>query len=194
MSTPEPRLPGTIFSTIDAVAGIKTMRFSVNDKVEDQGGVGFALQDSVMYSASSCIVSQTSTFDGVGRIDVAVCASGALTNVQKVRNGVNVTRVFLENPVQDNALRFSVVETDIPPPTQAVAANAAYSIWSITSSAQFVSFNVGAEIDGVKYSFPAPTFGALDSGLSLSRRLCQQLRDGGRDPAARISSSFLGTL
>lgn len=60
----------SIFLPIDAAAGITNMRFAVNDELEDQGGLGFPLQDSVVISMSSCI---NTAFDGSisGRLDVA---------------------------------------------------------------------------------------------------------------------------
>ncbi|KAJ6562489.1 heme peroxidase [Mycena capillaripes] len=53
----------------NAIADIATMRFVVDNKLEDQGGIGFAVQDSAVFNASTC-----ATFnDGVGawRFDVA---------------------------------------------------------------------------------------------------------------------------
>jgi hypothetical protein len=70
----------------------------------------------------------------------------------QVRNGVNPTRMYLEAEKFDDVLRTIIVETDIPPPTQPVAANAAYSLWSIVSSDAFGQYTIGAEIDGVKIS------------------------------------------
>lgn len=45
------------------------MRFTVDGKVEDQGGVGFAVEDGYVFSASSCL---TSTNPIAGRFDIAV--------------------------------------------------------------------------------------------------------------------------
>ncbi|KAJ7611543.1 heme peroxidase [Mycena polygramma] len=117
-------------------AGITTMRFSVNGKVKDQGGVGFAVQDGVVFSTSSCLTSQDPL---KGRFDIAV------------RNGVNPTRVYLEQEVLDNVNRTVVEEIDIPPPAQPVAAGKAYSLWSIHTN-DTKKFTIGAEIDGVKFS------------------------------------------
>ncbi|KAJ7657897.1 heme peroxidase, partial [Mycena polygramma] len=57
--------------SLNATAGITAMRFVVDGTPEDQGGVGFALQDSVVLSASSCL---NFTGSGItGRMDIAVC-------------------------------------------------------------------------------------------------------------------------
>ncbi|KAJ6578269.1 heme peroxidase [Mycena capillaripes] len=106
--------------SVDPTAGITVMRFVVDGKVEDQGGVGFAVQDG--------------------------CAPGLL-----VRNGLNVTRVYLEQEVKDSMDRTSVQETDIAAPVQPVAAGTAYSLWSIDLSDEN-TYTIGAEVDGVKYS------------------------------------------
>ncbi|KAJ7311512.1 heme peroxidase [Mycena albidolilacea] len=47
--------------SLDAAAGITTMRFMVDGKVEDQGGVGFAVQDAVVFSTTSCFFSNNRT-------------------------------------------------------------------------------------------------------------------------------------
>ncbi|KAJ7234801.1 heme peroxidase [Mycena rebaudengoi] len=126
------------FVSIDAVAGITSMKFAIDGKLEEQGGIGFAIQDSVVFSATSCVTS----FDGhvplAGRYDIAV------------RDGVNPTRVYLEQETKDSVQRPIIVETDVPRPTTPVAANAAYSIWSISSNETVASYTIGAEIDGVK--------------------------------------------
>lgn len=62
------------FISLDAVAGITNMRFAINDKLEGQGGVGFAVQDSVVFSKSSCKFPSTDPFNLTGRFDIAVCA------------------------------------------------------------------------------------------------------------------------
>ncbi|KAF8142799.1 heme peroxidase, partial [Mycena galopus ATCC 62051] len=99
---------------LDAAAGITSMSFSADGVLEDQGGLGFAVQDGVVFSETSC-----QTQEPLWRLDVAV------------RNNANVTRVYLEQSVTDSVGRVSVNETDIAPPAQPAAANAAYSIWSL---------------------------------------------------------------
>ncbi|KAJ7144384.1 heme peroxidase [Mycena epipterygia] len=60
------------FLPLDAKAGITSMRFVVDGKLEDQGGIGFAVQDGVLFSTSSCLTSKLFTSPFVGRFDVAV--------------------------------------------------------------------------------------------------------------------------
>ncbi|KAJ7804117.1 heme peroxidase [Mycena olivaceomarginata] len=125
---------------LDPAAGVKSLSFVVNGKLEDQGGLGFAVQDGYMLSATSCSMGNNPL---TGRVDVAV------------RNGVNPARVYLEMTNHDSVGRIVITEIDIPRPSQPVAANSAYSLWSLNLSDQnvvFLTFNIGAEIDGVKYS------------------------------------------
>ncbi|KAJ7488087.1 heme peroxidase [Mycena latifolia] len=121
---------------IDPAAGITSMRFEVEGNVEDQDGVGFAVQDGYAFSTSSCMTSEDPP---KGRFDIAV------------RNGFNPTRVFLEREVKDSVNRTTVEETDITPPAQPAAAGQAFSIWSIDVS-DANSYTIGAEVDGDKFS------------------------------------------
>ncbi|KAJ6528142.1 heme peroxidase [Mycena capillaripes] len=98
--------------SLNATGGLKSLRFVVDGKLEDQGGLGFPIQDSFMFSQTTCLTSQNS---GAGQLDVAV------------RNGVNPTRLYLEQVTTDDIQRHIIVELDIPPPAQPVAANPAYS-------------------------------------------------------------------
>ncbi|KAJ6555642.1 putative L-ascorbate oxidase [Mycena vulgaris] len=123
------------FLSLDPAAGITNMRFTVNNKLEDQGGVGFAVQDGVVFSTTSCVTSQDHS---AGRFDVAV------------RNGLNPTRVYLEQALFDSVQRPIIKETEIAPPAQPVVANAAYTIWSINITDHFAAYTVAAEVDGVK--------------------------------------------
>ncbi|KAJ7342452.1 heme peroxidase [Mycena albidolilacea] len=102
-------------STVDPVAGITSMRFLVDGTLEDQGGVGFAVQDGIFFTKTSCITSQSPR---TARFDVAV------------RNGLNPTRLVLEQELRDNVNRPIVVTTEISSSTQSVALNDAYSLWS----------------------------------------------------------------
>ncbi|KAJ7290721.1 heme peroxidase, partial [Mycena rebaudengoi] len=54
--------------SLDAAAGITNMQFMLNGKLEDQGGVGFAVQDSVVFSTTSCFFDSNRT----AQYDVAV--------------------------------------------------------------------------------------------------------------------------
>ncbi|KAJ6589732.1 hypothetical protein B0H19DRAFT_1249252 [Mycena capillaripes] len=124
---------------LSPAAGITTMRFLVNGKLEDQGGVGFAVQNGMMFSTSSCLTPENPL---KGRFDIAV------------RNGFNPTRVYLEQEMLDEVNRTVVVETDITPPATPVpAGNNAYSLCSIHTD-NTKTFTIGAEVNGVKYSTP----------------------------------------
>ncbi|KAJ6529194.1 heme peroxidase [Mycena vulgaris] len=137
-------------ATLDAAAGITSIRFTVDNKLEDQGGVGFAMEDDVMFSTSSCFTSDTSSGD-TGIFDVAV------------RAGVNPTRVYLEQPARDSVGRPTTSEIDLTPPTHPDY-NETYVIWSIQMPLVFTAFTVGAEIDGVKV-----TRGVLTSMINFDQ-------------------------
>ncbi|KAF7351640.1 Peroxidase [Mycena sanguinolenta] len=125
----------TDFVSLDPAAGITSMSFLVDGQLDDQNGLGFAIQDGFMLSKTSCQIEFLSA-----RFDVAV------------RNGVNATRVYLEQITTDTLQRVVVVEIDIPPPSQPVAINSAYSLWSVNVTNPNVGYAIGAEIDGIKYS------------------------------------------
>ncbi|KAF8129452.1 hypothetical protein K438DRAFT_1999855 [Mycena galopus ATCC 62051] len=128
---------GGSFLSLDPGAGVTSlMSFVVDDRLEDQNGLGFVVQDGFMFSQTSCVVENPFT----GRFDVAV------------PNDVNPTRIYLEELVTDSIQRVSVVEIDITPPSQPIAVNSAYSLWSINLTAQITFYGIAAEIDGVKYS------------------------------------------
>ncbi|KAJ6616379.1 heme peroxidase [Mycena sp. CBHHK59/15] len=122
------------FLSLDPAAGIKSMGFVVDGKLEDQGGVGFAVQDGVIFSETSC------QSRSAGRLDVAV------------RNGLNPTRVYLEHVTSDSVGRLVIVEIDIAPPAQPIAANSVYSMWSMNLTDPIALYSIGAEINGVKFS------------------------------------------
>ncbi|KAJ7280746.1 heme peroxidase [Mycena rebaudengoi] len=129
------------FIPLDPEAGVLSMSFTVDGKLEDQGGIGFAVDDRIVFSQSSCIISD-SPF--LARFDVGV------------RNGVEPTRLYAELQVRDETNRTIVQETDIKRPAQPVVANSAYSVWSVElnddSTDQLAGFAIGAEIDGVTIS------------------------------------------
>ncbi|KAF7342268.1 Peroxidase [Mycena venus] len=127
---------------LDAVAGITSIRFTVDNKLEDQGGVGFAVQDDIMFAASSCFTLDSNNGD-TGRFDVAV------------RTGVDPTRVYLEQSARDSVDRPTTIEIDLTP--HPVDPNATFGIWSITQALSFTSFTIGAEIGGAKVTRGLPT-------------------------------------
>ncbi|KAJ7290710.1 heme peroxidase [Mycena rebaudengoi] len=121
--------------SLDAALGITNMQFMLDGKLEDQGGVGFAVQDSVVFSTTSCFFDNNRT----AQYDVAV------------RNGVNVTSVYIETEARDESGHVGVTETAFFSPS-GIAANSAYTIWTLNVGGSFDTRYVGAEIDGVKYS------------------------------------------
>lgn len=64
----------------DGVAGIETMRFTVNGQLEDQDGIGFAVQDSVLFSERSCLFSPHPVS---ARMDIAVRLLGFSIRAQE---------------------------------------------------------------------------------------------------------------
>ncbi|KAJ7615875.1 heme peroxidase [Roridomyces roridus] len=125
---------------LDPVAGVERLRFLVNDQVQDQGGVGFAVQDAYMFSDTSCItLNEPQIGLVVGRLDVAV------------RTSANLTRLYIETSGSDAFGRVTVTETDITRPAQPVVPNPAYELWSLTVNSTF-GFTIGAVVDGEKFS------------------------------------------
>ncbi|KAJ7339761.1 heme peroxidase [Mycena albidolilacea] len=131
-------------SSRDAAAGITNMRFTVGGRLEDQSGIGFTVQDDVVFAASSCFVPDPDHVGNVigGRFDIAV------------RNGVAPTRVYLESSLRDTTSAVRVEETDVPPPAALVPGNstATYAIWSIQINETLArrTWTMGAEVNGVK--------------------------------------------
>ncbi|KAJ7262356.1 heme peroxidase [Mycena rebaudengoi] len=81
---------------LDAASGIKNMRFRVDGKLKDQGGVGFAVQDSVVFSSTSCFFGSNRT----AKYNVAV------------RSDVKVTSVYIETEARDSTGHVGVTATD----------------------------------------------------------------------------------
>ncbi|KAJ7851197.1 heme peroxidase [Mycena leptocephala] len=118
--------------SLNATAGLKSLRFVVDDRLEDQGRLGFAIQDSFMFSETTC---RTPQGPFAGQLDVAV------------RNDVNPTRVYVEQVTTDSVQRPSIVELEIPrpAPAQHVAANPAYSLWSLNFTNSIGPFYIGGD-------------------------------------------------
>ena len=70
---------------VDEATGISKFWFEVDEgdgsavQTEDQNGLGFALQDSVMFANSSCQTT-SATLGAIARIDVAVSSSTILAS------------------------------------------------------------------------------------------------------------------
>ncbi|KAJ7983218.1 heme peroxidase [Mycena polygramma] len=122
--------------SLDAAAGITNMRFMVDGKLEDQGGVGFAVQDAVVFSTTSCFFGNNAT----AQYNVAV------------RKDENVTSVYIETESRDASGHVIITETDFFAPDSSIALNPAYSIWTLNLAGSFFTRYVGAEINGAKYS------------------------------------------
>ncbi|KAJ7799099.1 putative L-ascorbate oxidase [Mycena olivaceomarginata] len=128
------------FQALKPAAGITRMRFVVDGRIKDQGGLGFTVQDGVVFSNSSCA---TSRDPYSGRLDVAV------------RSGLNLVRVYLEHERVDDVQRIMIVETNLQPPAHTAQSPDPYSIWSIdlNDADKFVIYTVGFELtDGTKFS------------------------------------------
>ncbi|KAK7039865.1 heme peroxidase, partial [Favolaschia claudopus] len=127
---------------IDPKAGITSLAFVVDGKLEDQDGVGFKMEDRVMHATSSCLMSG----GDMARIEVAA----------SVRTDASPLRVYIEEVKFGFPNVPKVIEHDIPPPSgsQDPHQPPAYTIWSLNLSASNVFFyNIGAEFaGGVKYS------------------------------------------
>ncbi|KAJ7767915.1 heme peroxidase [Mycena maculata] len=131
----------TPFQAIEATAGVTSMRFVVDGRLEDQGGLGFSVQDGVVFSNTSCATSQNPY---AGHLEIAV------------RNGLQPARVYLEQEVLDSVQRITVVDTEITPPAHPPAnASSPYAIWSIDleDAVKSVWYTIGFELDdGAKFS------------------------------------------
>jgi hypothetical protein len=79
--------PDGLILLLNASAGITSMRFVVEGTLEDQGGVGFAVQDGVVYSETSCSISQASP--SPWRMDVAVRIHSSTFEYIQTRNQLN---------------------------------------------------------------------------------------------------------
>jgi hypothetical protein len=172
--------------SLNATAGITTMRFIVDNKLEDQGGLGFALQDSVVLSASSCI-DFANNGSITGRLDIAVRVVSKLSRYvtqrsmpmltvqMQVRNNVNPKRLYIAADTIDDTGRPIVVEIDVPRPSEAAATTAAYTIWSVPvdQNRTFGFYSIEADVDGdegaVTLNGPRVQLFSLPSCASVSK-------------------------
>ncbi|KZV89491.1 heme peroxidase [Exidia glandulosa HHB12029] len=135
------------FLTLDAAKSNSISKFSVlidegngsGPRVEDQGGIGFRIEDTLMWSSSSC----APTF-GTGRLDIAV------------RKGTSPSRVWVEVdafsfdlgnvPIEPNAYNASLVEPQ-------AGDDEPYEIWRVDINGEvdlFVDYGIYAEVNGVR--------------------------------------------
>ncbi|KAJ7678175.1 heme peroxidase [Mycena polygramma] len=122
----------TINATTSATAGFKNVSFLVDGKLENQGGLGFPLEDGVVFANSSCTFTDNSSG---GRMDV--------------RNDLNPSRVYLEEHTTDNTTAPIIVEHNIPRPANE-STDSAYTLWSVDIPAKVAQYSIGAEVDGAK--------------------------------------------
>lgn len=71
------------FLSLNATAGVRSMSFVVDGTLEDQGGVGFALQDGFMLSQTSC------SMGAMGRVDVAVRVPFPFLHMMWISHGIS---------------------------------------------------------------------------------------------------------
>nr|VWO95589.1 Histidine kinase [Ganoderma boninense] len=152
------------FTVVDAATGISKFWFEVDEgngsagTTEDQGGLGFAVQDVVMVANSSCIVEST----GTARIQIAVRAD-------KTPSRVYVEYDLFAGAAGSGATWITVNTTDAQPAATQKRAGEAYAFWTadLPSSALAHSINqkvnVAADIDGAKLS--TSSFAPFDTRL-----------------------------
>ncbi|KZV91496.1 heme peroxidase [Exidia glandulosa HHB12029] len=98
------------------VSSAVSMSFLIDGRLEDQAGKGYVVDDSIMFSASSCLVLDE-TGDGVARYDIAI------------RKDRTPKRVSVEQDVTDHTGGPSVQTTDASTTPLAMGA---YSIWRVS--------------------------------------------------------------
>jgi hypothetical protein len=89
--------------SLDAAAGITKIKFMVDSKLEDQGGVGFAVQDAVVFSATSCLFFNNFMAQYHVAVRVFVPFICRTTDPVQVRKGMNVTSVYIETEDRDSS-------------------------------------------------------------------------------------------
>ncbi|EJD44732.1 hypothetical protein AURDEDRAFT_35480, partial [Auricularia subglabra TFB-10046 SS5] len=108
---------------LDAARGPSKFWYTADGVVHDQHGLGFPIQDAVMWSASTCAVSNDT-----------------------VRSDLKPTRVWLQHDGLDFLTLLPKTETrDVPAPE--APGSGPYAIWSLELHSQAGWFP-GAEIDG----------------------------------------------
>ncbi|KAJ7806389.1 hypothetical protein B0H14DRAFT_2610455 [Mycena olivaceomarginata] len=109
----------------EIAVGTTSLRFTIDGKLVDQGGLGFLVQADVVMSACSW-----------------------LNHLDTPNEGL----VHIATDERDSVDRPIVVGIDMEPPSQPLAANASYLMWNLelNTTQRFTSFNIGAEINGVK--------------------------------------------
>ncbi|KAH7101145.1 heme peroxidase [Auriculariales sp. MPI-PUGE-AT-0066] len=116
---------------IDETRGVGSLVFNVNGQQEDQGGLGFAIDDTVLFAASSCTSNSNSL---LGRIDVAV------------RRGLSPSKVYIKSYAFDrNTAELITEEFELILSSSPAAGS--YDIWSISLGAMTRSISFRAHVN-----------------------------------------------
>ncbi|KAI0720710.1 heme peroxidase [Cerioporus squamosus] len=161
---------GKNYSTLQESAGISKFWFEIDEgdgsgaRTEDQDGVGFALQDTLMLADSSCETSSETSV--IATIDIAV------------RADVNPSRVYLEYDLFNSASNggsFNIVNTtDAQPATGRKTAPSGYNIWTVQLPASALAtslprtVNIAADVGDEKIT--TASFGPF---ILLAQKQCQ---------------------
>ncbi|KAH8101415.1 heme peroxidase [Cristinia sonorae] len=135
---------------IDAIHSISTFWFEVSHgdgsmTVEDQGGVGFQLQDVVMLASSTC-----STSSGQVSLDFVI------------RADIEPSRVYVRSDAFDDTQSPITTTIDIPPPTVLPTVVSGYRAWSAVVSLNgrqwTLAVDVGLQTFETTYVAPLTSF------------------------------------
>ena len=115
---------------IDATTGLSKFWFAIDDagdgtdvRIEDQNGLGFAMQDTVVFSASTC----TDT-PGFLRVDIAVRADANPSNVF-IETETLVGHVATPGTSTTQQTTVTVGTVNASPATNASVAADGYALW-----------------------------------------------------------------
>ncbi|TCD65073.1 hypothetical protein EIP91_003275 [Steccherinum ochraceum] len=146
--------------SVNATQSISSFWFEVDGKVEDQNGVGYAMQDIVMMSNGSCLL------------------LGDGTNVQLVlkfaiRADVKPSRVYLKADALDSSNAPIVQTTDLPLTTPESTLSG-YNVWSATVASPINGWTVAVDVDGKTYETTYIVPGTSFSLSYANPTLCPQ--------------------
>ncbi|RPD56148.1 heme peroxidase [Lentinus tigrinus ALCF2SS1-7] len=134
------------FSVLEETAGISKFWFEIDEgdgsgvRTEDQNGVGFVLQDSVMLADSSCEITSSSGSSSNATIDIAV------------RADIQPSRVYIEydlfNTAPSGGSYTTVNTTDAQPASgPSKRASSAYNIWTLQLSDSILTLSLPRTIN-----------------------------------------------
>ncbi|KAH7101154.1 heme peroxidase [Auriculariales sp. MPI-PUGE-AT-0066] len=104
---------------LDEARGISSLAFTVDGQQEHQGGLGFAIDDTVLFAASSCTSNPNSIY---GRIDVAV------------RCNLSPSKVYIKSYAFDSETAELITE-EFALSLSSSSAAGSYEIWSVSLGA-----------------------------------------------------------